>query len=122
MPNPAPPVRRSMLVTSLFAATALAILLALGTWQVERLRWKEALIATLEERLAAAPATLPPARDWGTLDAARDEFLRVGFAGTFENDKEALVYTTGSKHAKRHQRPGLLGVHRRALPTGARSS
>ena len=39
-------------------------------------------------------ATLPPARDWGTLDAARDEFLRVGFAGTFENDKEALVYTT----------------------------
>src|SRR6201995_1887059 len=96
MLSPAPPVRRSVLVTSLFAAAALAILLALGTWQVERLKWKEALIATLEERLAAPPVAPPPARDWGPLDPARDEFLRVGFAGTFENDKEALVYTTGS--------------------------
>jgi surfeit locus 1 family protein len=104
--SPAPPVRRSVLVTSLFAATALAILLALGTWQVERLKWKEALIAALEERLAAAPAALPPARDWRTLDAARDEFLRVGFAGTFENDKEALVYTTGSSMRNDTSGPG----------------
>jgi surfeit locus 1 family protein len=96
MPSPAPPVRRSVVVTSLFAVVALAILLALGAWQVERLRWKEALIATLEERLAAAPVALPPARDWGKLEAGRDEYLRVAFTGQFENDKEALVYTTGS--------------------------
>jgi surfeit locus 1 family protein len=106
MLSPAPPVRRSALVTSLFAAAALAILLAFGTWQVERLKWKEALIATLEERLAAAPAALPPARDWGTLDATRDEFLRVGFPGTFENDKEALVYTTGSSMRSDTSGPG----------------
>jgi surfeit locus 1 family protein len=106
MLSPAPPVRRSVLVTSLFAAAALVILLGLGTWQVERLKWKEALIATLEERLAAAPASLPPARDWGTLDAVRDEFLRVGFTGAFENDKEALVYTTGSSMRNDTSGPG----------------
>jgi surfeit locus 1 family protein len=106
MLNPAPPVRRSVLVTSLFAAVALAILVALGTWQVQRLTWKEALIATLEERLAAPPVALPPARDWETLDAGRDEFLRVALTGQFENDKEALVYTTGSSMRSDTSGPG----------------
>src|SRR5262249_37142271 len=78
----------------------------LGIWQVERLKWKEALIATLEARLAAAPEALPPARDWETLDAGRDEFLRVAFFGTFENDKEALVYTTGSSMRSDTSGPG----------------
>ena len=35
--------------------TALVILLSLGTWQVERLQWKEALIADIESRSTAAP-------------------------------------------------------------------
>jgi surfeit locus 1 family protein len=106
MLSPAPPVRRSVLVTSLVVAAALAILLALGTWQVERLKWKEALIATLEERLAAPPVALPPARDWSTLDAGRDEYLRVAFTGEFQNDKEALVYTTGSSMRSDTSGPG----------------
>jgi surfeit locus 1 family protein len=106
MLSPAPPIRRSVLVTSLFAAVALAILLALGTWQLQRLTWKEALIATLEERLAAPPVALPPARDWEKLDAGRDEFLRVAFTGQFENDKEALVYTTGSSMRSDTSGPG----------------
>jgi surfeit locus 1 family protein len=106
MLSPAPPARRSALVTSLFVAAALAILLALGTWQVERLKWKEALIATLEERLAAAPVALPPPRDWGKLDAGRDEFLRIAFGGEFQNDKEALVYTTGSSMRSDTSGPG----------------
>ena len=33
---------------------ALAILLSLGTWQVNRLFWKENLIAQIEERRSAA--------------------------------------------------------------------
>ena len=106
MLSPAPPVRRSVLVTSLAAAAALAILLALGTWQVQRMTWKEALIATLEQRLAASPAALPPARDWARLDAGRDEFLRVAFTGAFQNDKEALVYTTGSSMRSDTSGPG----------------
>ena len=37
---------------------ALAVLVSLGIWQVERLRWKEGVIATIEARIHAAPASL----------------------------------------------------------------
>ena len=45
-------------LTLLVSAVALAILLALGTWQMERLRWKEALIATIDQRIESTPAPL----------------------------------------------------------------
>jgi surfeit locus 1 family protein len=48
------------------------------TWQLGRLEWKEALIATLEARLAAAPAPLPVAPD-----PAAEEFRRVTVTGRF---------------------------------------
>ncbi len=37
---------------------ALAILISLGTWQVERLHWKEGLIADIAERRGSAPVPL----------------------------------------------------------------
>jgi surfeit locus 1 family protein len=89
-------VRRSLVVPIIAAACAFALLIGLGTWQVERKAWKEALIATVSERFAGPPAALPPPADWARLDAARDEFRRVRFTAEFLNDKEALVYTTGS--------------------------
>ncbi|SFI90013.1 SURF1 family protein [Albimonas pacifica] len=55
-----------------------AILCALGTWQVQRLAWKEGLIAELEGRLAAAPEALPEAPT-----EARDEYLRVAVTGDY---------------------------------------
>lgn len=36
-----------------------AILLWLGTWQVQRMGWKEGILADIEERIAAAPVALP---------------------------------------------------------------
>jgi surfeit locus 1 family protein len=89
-------LRQGLLVPSVTAACAFAVLIGLGTWQVQRKAWKEALIATVTERFAAPPIPLPPAAEWSRLDAANDEFRRVRFSGEFLNDKEALVYTTGS--------------------------
>jgi surfeit locus 1 family protein len=40
------------------AALVLAALIALGTWQVQRLQWKEALIAGIGSRIHAAPQPL----------------------------------------------------------------
>ena len=48
---------RTVLATIAFFV-ALAILLALGTWQVERLQWKEALLADMAARRTAAPVPL----------------------------------------------------------------
>jgi surfeit locus 1 family protein len=42
----------------LAALAALAILLALGTWQVKRLAWKEGLITSIETRMKSAPLPL----------------------------------------------------------------
>jgi surfeit locus 1 family protein len=79
--------RDSLFWPTVFAAGALVVLLGLGTWQVERLHWKEALIADREAAMAAAPAPLPR-----TLDEARAlDFHRVSASGTFLNDREFFV-------------------------------
>lgn len=64
------------------AATVIgmAILITLGVWQVQRLQWKEALLAQLAANAAAPPVSLAEA-------AQRDdpEFVRVRFTGTYEH-------------------------------------
>ncbi len=51
--------RRPTLTTSIWGLICLAILLALGFWQLERREWKQDLIATLETRLAKPAVPLP---------------------------------------------------------------
>jgi surfeit locus 1 family protein len=68
----------------------LLVLLGLGGWQVERLHWKEALIAARAAAIAAPPIAVP--RD---LDQARGmEFRHVAATGIFLNDKEIFLGAT----------------------------
>jgi surfeit locus 1 family protein len=78
------------------ALLLLAALIALGTWQLQRKAWKEDLIATLNERLAAPPSALPAPAAWSRLDQVSDEYRRVKFTATFDHGKEALVYAAAS--------------------------
>ncbi len=78
------------------AFAAFAVLIGLGVWQLDRKVWKENLIDAIGRQLAAAPVDLPPAAEWPRLDRAEWEFRPVRFAGEFRNDREALVYTSGS--------------------------
>ena len=58
------------------AALGVILLVGLGMWQLQRLAWKEALIAERDMRLAAAPVTLDQALK--EFDADRSvEFLKV---------------------------------------------
>jgi len=97
-------LRADLAVPMLFVLSAVVTFISLGTWQVERKAWKEALIATLDQRLSAAPTTLPPRELWATLDRAVDEFRRVRFSAAFIPGTQALVYTAGS--ALRSEMPG----------------
>ena len=89
-------VRRSWLGLLVPAVLAFAVLVALGTWQLQRKAWKEGLIAVLTERLAAPPSALPAPGAWASLDQARDEYRRVKFTATFDHRKESLVYAAAS--------------------------
>jgi surfeit locus 1 family protein len=112
-------LRRGVLIPSIAAATAFAVLLSLGLWQLDRKTWKEALIATMEQRLSAPPLALPEPAMWPRLGAADDEFLRVAMTAEFLNDREALVYTSGSALREGGGRPGYWVFTPARLASGA---
>lgn len=102
----APAKRRSWLGLLIPALLVFAALVALGSWQLQRKAWKEALIATLDVRLATPPMEMPPTAAWPHLDPARDEYRRVKFGVVFDHDKEALVYAIGSAFRPDASGPG----------------
>jgi surfeit locus 1 family protein len=71
---------------------ALAILLSLGIWQLERKAWKESLIAQIEARAYGEPSEIVPEAQWPEWRAVDDEFRRVHVTGTFLNDKQVAVH------------------------------
>lgn len=78
---------------ALIVAAALASLgfLALAAWQVQRLGWKQELIARVERQVWGEPQVLPPA-SWAAIGKA-DEYRRVRLHGRFE-PRETLVQAT----------------------------
>jgi surfeit locus 1 family protein len=88
--------RRSLFLPAVAVVAAFGVLIALGTWQLDRKTQKEELIALLDSRLLGAPSHLPARERWPRLDAARDEFTRVEFPATFVPGEEAFVYASGS--------------------------
>jgi cytochrome oxidase assembly protein ShyY1 len=97
-------LRDGLLVPTVFVALVLALLVGLGTWQIQRKAWKENLIATLDRKLSAPPEQLPPPSQWPSLTQDKDEFRRVTLTATFKGN-EARVYTNGSA-----LRPDVDGV------------
>jgi surfeit locus 1 family protein len=83
---------RSLIVPGLAALVALAILVGLGTWQLQRKAWKEGLIAQIEARAYGEPGPIVPEADWPAWRADQDEFRKVRVTGTFLHDFEAPVY------------------------------
>ena len=67
---------------TLLAALALCVLLGLGTWQVQRLHWKEGLIATIRERTALPPLAVTRLAELG----AEADYRRATVAGRLDPD------------------------------------
>jgi surfeit locus 1 family protein len=84
-------LRQAGLVWPTLAALAgLAVLIGLGTWQMERRRWKEGLIAKIAARVHADPVPLPTAVSPDGKDDI--EYLHVSAPGRFHHDKERYLY------------------------------
>lgn len=72
---------------TILTVAAVPVMLALGTWQVQRLGWKQELIGRIEQRSHAAPVPLPAAID----DAPAWDFRPVTVTGRFLTDKSMLT-------------------------------
>ncbi len=83
---------RVVVATIVFCA-ALAILLSLGTWQVQRLHWKEQLLADMAARRTAAPVTLADIE--AMVKKGEDiDYRPVTVSGVFANNKERHFFAT----------------------------
>jgi len=90
---------RPRLVPTLFTVPGVLILLGLGVWQVQRLHWKEGLIAQRDRAVVAAPIEPPQ-----TLAEARGlEFHHVAAEGVFDNDKELYLAATSDSGESGYQ-------------------
>jgi surfeit locus 1 family protein len=80
-------VERSLLWPVAIAGGAVLVLIGLGTWQVQRLFWKEGLIAERQAAVTAAP--IPPPRSLA--EAKGLDFHRLVARGQFRHDHELYL-------------------------------
>ncbi len=100
------PVRR-LVIPTLITCVLMAILVALGVWQLERLKWKLGLLAEIDHAEASPPIPL---------SGAPLQFTKVSVQGVLRNDLRALYgvdvhgVTEGSQLIEPLERPGQLPV------------
>ncbi|WP_292058580.1 MULTISPECIES: SURF1 family protein [unclassified Martelella] len=87
------PERKSLVqvVGLVLAALAFVTLISLGNWQVRRLHWKEALLASVEQQLQAPPITLAEAE---ALPRSEIEYRPIEVTGRFEHNRERHFFAT----------------------------
>ena len=89
--------RPSLVFPGIAALVVFAILIALGLWQVQRLGWKQDLIARVNAGLAAPPAPAPGPAEWPALDFAERAYQPVTVTGTFDERREVYVAYTQTR-------------------------
>lgn len=77
---------KRMIVPLIFGLAGAAVLVGLGLWQVQRLQWKEGVLAEIEARIGAAPVALPAAPD-----AAADKYLPVAVTGIWRDGQARVL-------------------------------
>jgi surfeit locus 1 family protein len=80
---------RPLLWPTIFTVPAMLLLLALGSWQIQRLYWKRELIEQRQAAVSAAPVAVRSLED-----AKEMEFRHVTDEGVFLHDKEIFLGAT----------------------------
>jgi len=95
--------------------TALMLTLAatcvfLGSWQMDRLAEKEALIAAVDARLNSEPMAAPASSEWDGLDLDAWNFQPVTLTGSFRYTQTLTVFTSLSGARGQYSGPGYWVV------------
>lgn len=83
---------RSLVPAAVMTLVALAVLLGLGFWQLERKAWKENLLATIAARTSEAPVDFLNAYSATHDNDLGFEYMRAKVRGRFLNEKERYFY------------------------------
>jgi surfeit locus 1 family protein len=83
----------SRVATFIALAIAFVILIVLGTWQVERLHWKEGLIAEIEARRTAPPISIDQAAAVAA-EGQDVDYRAISVTGRFDHTKERYFLAT----------------------------
>ena len=78
---------------------AFIVLIGLGNWQINRLHWKEGLLARIEAGMSGPAVALPGHID----DLAAWEYRHVRLSGRFDHQRELLLHAIGPN--------GQVGYH-----------
>lgn len=80
-----------LLAVTLGGLVLIGIFLALGLWQVQRMAWKQALLARIEASQQGEPQPLPAPQDWPRVQRDADEYRRLRLSGHFDHGRETRV-------------------------------
>jgi len=104
MRRPKRPKLSWMFVIFMLALSALCA--GLGYWQVQRLAEKEALIATVTDRISLEPVAMPPTAEWVGLDPEIYNYRPVTVTGQFRPEDTLFVFTALTDPVGTHQGAG----------------
>jgi surfeit locus 1 family protein len=97
-----PPMARVFFIV-LFGLAGCGILVGLGTWQLQRLEWKQAVLAEIDSRIVAEPVSLPVSPD-----PVADKYLPAQISGVFTGEELHVLVSV------KHVGPGfrIIGAFR----------
>lgn len=79
---------RRLILPLLFGLAGTGVLIALGVWQMQRLEWKEAILADIDQRITGTPVAIPV-----DPDPEADRFLPVTASGRIAG-QEVLIQSS----------------------------
>jgi len=86
---------RSRFLAIVLGILAFLVLTGLGTWQMQRLHWKEALLATISERMAAPPMSIADIERKVMANTLPDvDYYAVTATGLFRHESERHFFAT----------------------------
>lgn len=97
-----------------------ALFAGLGTWQLDRLAWKNNLTEAAQERVGLDPVPLPPAGQWFSLAPDDYGFTVVTLTGHYASDPPVLVFTSLSPPRGEYGGPGYWVMHLFEVAGGGR--
>lgn len=79
---------RAIALPILIGIVAVTVLASLGTWQLQRMAWKEGLLAEIAARLRSSPVSIP-----AKPDEATHQFLQIRLEGRLMEEELAILTT-----------------------------